>query len=137
MPFAKSLADAPWSPRAHAFHLVDQHIASAAACRSYDGFEPSVLPSSRREAPRWTIREAVSRLTAETATFRMRAGTAVPHASVAIVSWLIAEFFAGHAACALTMYPLFTPEGDGADHGDRITGVANLPSGPSGRRAPH
>jgi hypothetical protein len=137
MPFAKCLADAPWSAQGHALHLVDQRIASAVACRSFDEFEPSVRPSSRRQTPRWTVREAVSRLIEETAAFRMRAGTAVPHASAAIMSWLVAEFLAGHAAYALTMYPLVTLEGDGADHGDRIMGAADLPSGPSGRRAPH
>jgi hypothetical protein len=133
MPFAKSLADTPWSSRGHALHLVDQYVAS---CRSYDEFDPSVVPSSRQAMPRWTVREAMSRLLADTAGFWMRAGTAVPHASVAIVSWLVAEFLAGHAAYAQTMYPVLSFEDDGAQYGDRSPANAHIPSGPRGRPAP-
>jgi uncharacterized protein YjiS (DUF1127 family) len=133
MPFANSLPDAPRSSRVRALRLVEQHIASGPASKSDDEFETSLLPFPRQEPPRRTVQGAVRRLMAETVAFSVHAGNVVPTVPIAIVSWLIAEFFAGCAAYAQAMYPVFPPEDD-VDRGDLVPPVASHPGHASRRR---
>jgi uncharacterized protein YjiS (DUF1127 family) len=132
MPFTKSLPGAPRSSRVRAFRLVDQDIASGPASESGDEFETSLLPFPRQEPPRRTVRGAVSRLMAETVAFSVHAGSVVPNVPIAIISWLIAEFFAGCAAYAQAMYPVFPPEDD-IDRGDSVRPAASHPGRARGR----
>jgi uncharacterized protein YjiS (DUF1127 family) len=135
MPFANSLSDAPWSSRIRALRLIGRHIASEPTPESDDESETSLLPFPRQEPPRWTIRAAVSRLVAEAVAFSVHAGSVLPGVPIAIVSWLLAEFFAGCAAYAQAMYPVFPLEDDGVDRGDPLPPVASHPR-PASRERP-
>jgi len=112
MPFAKPLPSASSSSRIRALRLIDHDIASERASKSDDLSQTSLLSFPRQKAPRRTIRWAVSRLMAEVIAFSAHAGSALPSVPIAILSWLIAEFFAGCAAYAQAMYPNFPLEHD-------------------------
>ena len=127
MPFAKSLPDAPWSSPVRASRLIGQHIASEPKPESDNESETSLLPFPRQEPPRRTIRAAVSRLMTEIVAFSVHAGSVLPSVPIAIVSWLLAEFFAGCAAYAQAMYPVFPLEDDGVDRGDPLPPAASYP----------
>ena len=120
MPFAKSLPAASSSSRIRALRLIDQHIASGRTHGSDDKFETS-LPRAPEQG---TSPGALSRLKAEAVALVAHAGSAVPNAPIAILSWLIAEFCAGCAAYAQAMYPIVPPEDD-VDRGDNVSTAAS------------
>jgi uncharacterized protein YjiS (DUF1127 family) len=135
MPFANSLSDAPWSSRVRALRLIGQHISSEPTPESDDESETSLLPLPRQEPPRRTIRAAVSGLMAKTVAFSVHAGSVLPSVPIAIVSWLLAEFFAGCAAYAQAMYPFVPLEDDGVDRGNPLPAAASHPR-PASRGRP-
>jgi hypothetical protein len=57
------------------------------------------------------------------------AGGALPNVAIAVVSWLISEFFAGCAAYAEAMYPMRPLEHDDAHRKDPVPPVASRPAG--------
>jgi hypothetical protein len=119
MPFAKSLPAATSSSRIRALRLIDRHIERTRG--SDDKSETAVPGIAEQQPPQRTSPGALSRLKAEAVALASHAGRAVPNDPIAILSWLIAEFWAGCAAYAQAVYPIMPPEDDPVDHADEVT----------------
>jgi hypothetical protein len=123
MPFAKSLPDAPWSPRARTSGRIDRDIVSSQSSPAASMFAKSQMPSPAQEPFRRTIPGSVLSPAAETVALTMYAGGVLPKVPIAILSWLIVEFFAAYVAYAQAMYSIVSPQ-DSLDRGDPVRPVA-------------
>jgi hypothetical protein len=126
MPFAKSLPDAPWSQRARTSGRIDRDIVSSQSSPAASLFANSLLPSPAQESFRRTIPGSVLRPVAETVALTAYAGGALQSVPIAVLSWLIVEFFAAHVAYAQAMYSIVAPL-DPLDRGDPVRPVAPQP----------
>jgi uncharacterized protein YjiS (DUF1127 family) len=73
---------------------------------------------------------------AEIGAFMASVGHAFPNLPIAILSWLISEFFAGCAAYAEAMYPVFPPVDDPINRCDPVPPAAPPSSNPPSRARP-
>jgi hypothetical protein len=120
----------PLLPLASASRLIasrriDRHAISERA----PGSERALIPFPRHAPPRRGTAAVLSRLMAEIVALMASVGHAFPNLPIAILSWLIAEFFSGCAAYAEAMYPI-------VDRGDPVPPAAAppLPNRPSRAR---
>jgi Domain of unknown function (DUF1127) len=126
----------PLLPLASASRLIasrriDRHAISERAPES----ERALIPFPRHAPPRRGTAAALSRLMAEIVALMASVGHAFPNLPIAILSWLIAEFFSGCAAYAEAMYPIVPPVHDPVDRGDPVPPAAPpLPNRPSRAR---
>ena len=104
---------------------IDRHAISERA----PGSERALIPFPRHAPPRRRTPAVMSRLMAEIVALMASVGHAFPNLPIAILSWLIAEFFSGCAAYAEAMYPI-------VDRGDPVPPAAAppLPNRPSRAR---
>jgi uncharacterized protein YjiS (DUF1127 family) len=124
MPFSKPLPCVPSSSRGPAPRPTDRYIALAPTRRSGDEAQETLLPFPRQASPQRRIWVAASRFIAEGAARSAHAMHALPNLPIVIVSWLVAEFFAGCAAYAQALYPIFPLEDDAADPCGRVAPAA-------------
>jgi uncharacterized protein YjiS (DUF1127 family) len=99
---------------------IDRHAISERAPES----ETALIPFPRHAPPRRKAPAVMSRLMAEIVALMASVGHGFPNLPIAILSWLIAEFFAGCAAYAEAMYPISPLVDDPVDRGDPVQPAA-------------
>jgi uncharacterized protein YjiS (DUF1127 family) len=128
MPFSKSFSQplpfTPSSSRRPALRPTDRYVAVAGNRGLDDDAQETLVAFPRQAPPRRSISAIASRLFAEGFVRSAHALHAVPTLPIAIVSWLATEFFAGCAAYAQAMYPVFPLEDEAADPPGRVAAAA-------------